>query len=58
MEFIDIPGLNEILVENNLDFKDVLPFIKMNFLFPIIILDLVKFDSSDVFNSFNEIFKP
>ena len=58
VEFIDIPGLNEIGVENNRYFRDVLPFIKMNFLFPIIILDAVKFDSSDVFKSFNEIFKP
>ena len=30
----------------------------MNFLFPIIILDSIKFDSSDVFNIFKEIFKP
>ena len=58
VEFIDIPGLNEIGVNNNFYFKNVLPFIKMNFLFPIIILDSIKFDSSDVFNIFKEIFKP
>ena len=58
VEFIDIPGLNEIGVNNNFYFKNVLPFIKMNFLFPIIILDSTKFDSSDVFNIFKEIFKP
>ena len=58
IEFIDIPGLNEIGVENNFYFKNVLPLIKMNFLFPIIILDSEKFESTDVFNVLKEIFQP
>ena len=58
VEFIDIPGLNEIGVENNFYFKNVLPYIKMNFLFPIIILDATKFESADVFKVFKAIFEP
>ena len=58
VEFIDIPGLNEVGVENNFYFKNVLPYIKMNFLFPIIILDATKFESADVFKVFKAIFEP
>ena len=58
VEFIDIPGLNEIGVKNNFYFKNVLPYIKMNFLFPIIILDATKFESADVFKVFKAIFEP
>ena len=58
VEFIDIPGLNENGVKNNFYFKNVLPFIKMNFLFPIVLLDSTRFQSADVFTTFHEIFQP
>ena len=58
VEFIDIPGLNEFGEGNKFYFNDVLPFIKLNILFPIILLDAEKFHSTDVFKVFNEIFKP
>ena len=58
IEFIDIPGLNENELENNFYFKNIIPFIKPNFLFPILILDAKKFYSADVFNIFKEIFSP
>ena len=58
VEFIDIPGLDENGVKNNFYFKNVLPFIKMNFLFPVILLDSTKFESIDVFSTFKTIFEP
>ena len=58
VEFIDIPGLDENGVKNNFYFKNVLPFIKMNFLFPVILLDSTRFQSVDVFATFHEIFQP
>ena len=57
IEFIDIPGLNENGIKNNFYFKNVLPFIKMNFLFPIIIIDSTKFASEDSSNTFHAIFE-
>ena len=58
VEFIDIPGLNEKGLENNFYFKNILPFIKMNFLFPIIIIDADKYQSTDVFRIFSKTFEP
>ena len=58
IEFIDLPGLNEKGLAENFYFRNILPFIKPNLLFPIIILDAKKFYTSDVFDIFNEIFKP
>lgn len=58
VEFIDIPGLNEKEEEYIFYFQNVLPLIKMNFLFPLIILDGTKFESADTFEVFNNVFKP
>ena len=56
IDFIDVPGLNEI--EGEFYFRNLLPFIKPNILFPILILDATNFKSKDVFNVFNEMFNP
>ena len=58
VEFIDIPGLNEVGGDKNFYFRNVLPFIKMNFLYPLIIIDSMNFDSSDVFKVFRDLFEP
>ena len=58
VEFIDIPGLNEIGGENSFYFKNVLPFIKPNILFPLIILNADKYESTDTFEVLNELFRP
>ena len=58
VEFIDIPGLNEIGGENSFYFKNVIPFIKPNILFPLIILNADKYESTDTFEVLNELFKP
>ena len=58
VEFIDIPGLNEKEEEYIFYFQNVLHLIKMNFLFPLIILDGTKFESADTFEVFNNVFKP
>ena len=58
VEFIDIPGLNEVGVENNFYFTNVLPFIKPNILFPLVILNSDKYESTDIFQVLNELFKP
>ena len=58
VEFIDIPGLNEVGLKNNFYFRNVLPFIKPNIIFPIIILNADKFESTDVFDVFKELFQP
>ena len=58
VEFIDLPGLNEVGTKNNFYFRNILPFIKPNLLFPLIILDADKFQSSDVFDVFKELFQP
>lgn len=56
VEFIDVPGLDEI--EGDFYFRNLLPFIKPNILFPILMLDATNFKSKDVFNVFNEMFNP
>lgn len=58
VEFIDLPGLNEVGTKNNFYFRNILPFIKPNLIFPLIILDADKFQSSDVFDVFKELFQP
>jgi len=58
VEFIDLPGLNEVGAKNNFYFRNILPFIKPNLIFPLIILDADKFQSSDVFDVFKELFQP
>ena len=58
VEFIDIPGLNEKGNEYGLYIQNVLPLIKMNFLFPILILDCTNFESTDTFDIFKKIFEP
>ena len=57
IEFIDIPGLNE-KGEDFFYFQNILPLIKMNFLFPVLIIDCKKFESTDTFNVFNITFEP
>ena len=56
IEFIDIPGLNE--KEGDFYIRNLLPFIKPNILFPILMLDATNFKSKDVFHVFNEMFNP
>ena len=58
VEFFDIPGLYEKGLKDNFYFRNILPFIKPNFIFPIIILDAEKFELIDVYNYFNKIFSP
>ena len=58
VEFIDIPGLNEKEGEYKLYIQNVLPLIKMNFLFPILIIDCTKFESTDTFDIFKKVFEP
>ena len=51
IEFIDIPGLNEIdsknLKEKNIYFNEIIPFIQPNYLFSIFLFDLNNFQSND-----------
>ena len=58
IEFIDIPGLDEKGLEDNFIFRNILPFIKPNILFPIIIIDALKFESSNIFKALSEAFNP
>ena len=58
IEFIDMPGLDEKGLEDNFYFRNILPFIKPNILFPIIILDALKFESSNIFKALSEAFNP
>ena len=58
VEFIDLPGLNEVGTKDNFYFRNILPFIKPNLIFPLIIIDADKFQSSDVFDAFKELFQP
>ena len=58
VEFIDVPGLNENGNKNNHYFRNIIPLIKPNFLFPIIILDSTNFESIDTFDIFKELFIP
>ena len=53
IEFIDIPGLDEKGLEENFYFRNILPFIKPNILFPIIILDALKLLEDSNFNESN-----
>ena len=51
IEFIDIPGLNEIDSRNfndkNIYFSQIIPFIQPNYLFSIFLFDLNNFQSKD-----------
>ena len=58
VEFIDIPGLNEKGDKYYFYIQNVLPLIKMNILFPILIIDCLKFESTDTFDIFKKIFEP